>query len=70
MTRWISLVLTEGTAPPADYIRQEKVLKSLLLSAGKISISNVDPSTVSFILGDNAKATSSLLNCAGKKTSN
>ena len=70
MTRWISLVLTEGTAPPADYIHQEKVLKSLLLSAGKAFISDVDPSTVSLILGDNEKATSSLLNCAGKKTSN
>ena len=70
MSRWISLVLTEGTAPPANYVRQEKLLKLLLLSAGKTSISDVDPSTVSLILADNEKATSSLLNCAGKKTSN
>ena len=66
MTRWISLVASDGTSLPAIYVRQEKVLKSLLHSAGKTSTSDLDPSITSFIFRHNDEVTSLFLNCAGE----
>ena len=66
MTRWISLVVSDGTSLPATYVRQEKLLKSLLHSAGKTSISDLDPSTISFIFRDDDEVTSLFLSCAGE----
>ena len=67
MSRWISLVISGGTSHPTEYARQEKLLKSLLLTAGKTSVSSLDPSTVSLIFGENPNATSLFFRCAGEK---
>ena len=67
MTRWISLVISGGISPPTEYARQEKILKSLLIAAGKSSVSNLDPSTVSLIFGENSESASLFFRCAGEK---
>ena len=67
MSRWISLVISGGTSPPTEYARQQKLLKSLLLTAGKTSVSSLDPSTVSLIFGENPNATSLFFRCTGEK---